>query len=453
MIRSIPVSCPAYRSLSGSSKPENIVKSAINLSEFILSNPFTRHKYHVSESYDIEKGATGLQGRFVTIYFGAVVSLLLMVISTYLMIFSLMIYVVAKNISNSIKDLSLIKSGVEFYKRSIVPALEKIPAPPALPKLSFANAAKIGVPSLIVLKTINRFQINAALIDKAINTPRPQDQEAIRTHRERADANQQRANELVLENAELLRRNQRLSIESSTKQSTINTLRSEKSSLQDTCHSLKIQNQSIRLEIQSYIAKNQELLEQLAKGAARATPVVEWANLTHQETRDRISKFLEELIKKRDFKCWSMLENIIKKHVVSSKAKSLLLEGVSALKENRPFVVKKSDLTLLHEDAYSTSPIIVQVLANILFKKRTMQASIGKVESPYDPYKDKEAYIRHHYQEGPLRALLLQGIEALRNETPKQLISTDAKLLKEHKLKCHVSISPLVQEILDNQDC
>lgn len=48
-----------------------------------------------------------------------------------------------------------------------------------------------------------------------------------------------------------------------------------------------------------------------------------------------------------------MLEAIIKKHVVSPKA--------------------KNDLPLLHEDDYSTSPTIVQVLSDILFKKRTMQ--------------------------------------------------------------------------------
>ncbi|WP_316356277.1 hypothetical protein [Candidatus Neptunichlamydia sp. REUL1] len=121
------------------------------------------------------------------------------------------------------------------------------------------------------------------------------------------------------------------------------------------------------------------------------------------------------------------------------------------MKENRPFIVEKSDLPLLHENAYSTQPIIMQVLANILFKKSTRQASIGKAESPYDPYKDKEAYIRHHYQEGQLRELLLQGIQALRNKTPKQLFSKYELLLKEHKMHCHISISPLIQEILDNQ--
>ena len=450
MIRSIPVSCPAYRNLTDGHwdrrylRPKVLLRDTINFSEFILSNPFTRHKYHVSTSYDVEEGVTSLQERVFAIVVGTYASFVLMIISIYLLVISVLIFAVAQKISNSIKDLPLTKSSVEFYKRSIVPKLEKIPDLPALPKLSFANAAKIGAPSLIVLKTINRFQINAALIDKAFNTPRPEDEEAIRTH-------QERANELVIENAELMRRNQRLTNQNSAKQSTIDSLESQKSSLESTCFSLNMQNQLIRNQIQSYIEENKKLLKQLAKGSLGKTPVIEWANLTHQETKNRIAQFLEELIETRDPNCWSILEDVIQKHVVSPQAKSLLLKGVSALKENRPFIVQKSDLPLLHENAYSTQPIIMQVLANILFKKRTMQASIGKVESPYDPYKDKEAYIRHHYQEGQLRALLLQGIQALRSKTPKQLLSKYESLLKEHKLKCHVSISPLIQEILDNQ--
>ena len=437
MIRSIPVNCPAYRNLTDANWPEIPIKSAINLSEFILSSPLTRHKYHVSESYDIKRGVTGLKDRIFVIMFGAYISYMLLALSIVVFIFGIVV-------TRLVKDLPLTKSGVEFYKRSIVPKLEKIPDLPALPKLSFANAAKIGAPSLIVLKTINRFQINAALIDKAFNTPRPEDEEAIRTH-------QERANELVIENAELMRRNQRLTNQNSAKQSTIDSLKSQKSSLEKTCFSLNMQNQLIRNQIQSYIEKNKKLLEQLAKGSLGTTPVIEWANLTHQETKNRIAEFLEELIKTRGPNCWSTLEDIIQKHVVSPQAKFLLLEGVSALKENRPFIVKKSDLPHLHENKYSTCPIIMQVLANILFKKRTMQASIGKVEPPYNPYKDKEAYICQHYQEGQLRALLLQGIQALRSKTPRQLLSKYESLLKEHKMQCHISISPLIQEILDNQ--
>jgi hypothetical protein len=444
MIRSIPVSCPAYRNLTDANWPEIPVKSAINLSEFILSSPLTHHEYHVSKNYDIERSVTGLQDRLDIVVIGVIGSSFLIACSIYLILFSIFIFAVAQKISNSIKDLPPVKSGVEFYKRSIVPALEKIPDLPALPKLSFAHAAKIVAPSLIVLKTINRFQINAALIDKAFNTPRPQDEEAIRTH-------QERANELVTENTELLRENQHLTNQNSDRQSIIDTLISQKSNLESTCYSLKLQNGTLKGQNQLLTAANRGLQELLAKGSLGKTPVIEWANLTHQETKNRIAQFLEELIETRDPNCWSTLEDIIQKHVISPQAQSLLLKGVSALKENRPFIVEKSDLPLLHENAYSTCPIIMQVLANILFKKRTMQDSIGKVESPYDPYKDKEAYIHQHYQEGQLRALLLQGIQALRSGTPRQLLSKYESLLKEHKMKCDISISPLIQEILDNQ--
>ncbi len=392
-MRSIPVSCPAYRSssrpdhrnLGNSSCPETLVNGAFNLSEFILSNPFTRHKYHIYQLYWIEKDVTGLKDRLEIMKQGAIASALF---SIYLICFSTLIFAVFQKISNPSKDLHVIKSGVEFYKRSIVPALEKNPY----------IAAKIGVPSLVALKTINRFQINTAHIN------------ILESNREVRNAALSRDSNLTEENFRLSK------------------------------------------EIRSLKEKNEKLLAQLSKGSAGATPVIEWANLTHQETKNRIAKFLEELIETRDPKCWSILKDIIQKHVISLQAKTLLLKGVLALKENRPFIVKKSDLSLLHENAYSTSPIIVQVLANILFKKSIRQDSTGKVESPYDPYKDKEAYICQHYQEGQIRALLLQGIQALRNKTPKQLLSKYEVLLKEHKLKCHVSISPLIQEILDNQE-
>lgn len=171
MIRSIPVSSPAYHDLSDLSRPELLLKSTINLSEFVLSNPFTRHKYHVSKSYDIEEGVTSLGERITIAMLGVYASAGLIAAS----------FIIFKVASLVIKDIPLINSGIEFYKKSIAPVLEKNQYLPALPKISFANAAKMGAASLVMLKTINRFQITTALIDKAINTPRPEDTAAIRS--------------------------------------------------------------------------------------------------------------------------------------------------------------------------------------------------------------------------------------------------------------------------------